>query len=304
MSNDMRIDLNFVDHPKVKRLIRKAGYEAFYGLLRIFSIAGKMYTKGVFKDCDTDDIEDFADWHGKPGLFVEVMVEVGLLVQGTDGYYIIHDWDQHQPWIYHSDVRSEQARKAIETRWGKRENSQINASNTVSIRNEYGTNTESNTPYPSPSPSPSPSPYPSPNHEEKDKCEDNKIISSQVKPDSIFLSQARELASLLLSESRKSDPKLRIGKDKQTIEQWAKDIEKLLRIDQRSFDDVKSVILWCKTIGNFWLPNILSGKKLREKFPTMHSQMISKPMGNYRQEKRFKPECTPDANPNEFNHID
>lgn len=37
---DMRLDLNFVDHPKVKRLIRVAGHEGFYGLIRLFSMAG------------------------------------------------------------------------------------------------------------------------------------------------------------------------------------------------------------------------------------------------------------------------
>ena len=42
MANDMRLDLNFVDHPKVKRLIRVAGHEGFYGLIRLFSMAGKM----------------------------------------------------------------------------------------------------------------------------------------------------------------------------------------------------------------------------------------------------------------------
>jgi len=89
-------------------------------------------------------------------------------------------------------------------------------------------------------------------------------------------SQAKELASLLLSESRKEDPKLRIGKDQETINSWSIDIEKLIRIDKRSFSEVSDVIKWCKEDGNFWSPNILSGKKLREKFPTLFAQMNKK----------------------------
>jgi len=90
MANDMRIDLNLVDHPKVKRLIRKAGYEAFYGLIRILSIAAKMDNKGIFKDCNGDDIEDIANWHGEQGKLVNALISVGYL-DVTDGVYSIHD---------------------------------------------------------------------------------------------------------------------------------------------------------------------------------------------------------------------
>ena len=91
------------------------------------------------------------------------------------------------------------------------------------------------------------------------------------------MSQAKSLASLLLSESRKHDDKLKIGKDEATIKSWAVDIEKLLRIDQRDYSKIEQVIKWCKEDGNFWIPNILSGKKLRDKFPTLIAQMELKP---------------------------
>ncbi len=65
--------------------------------------------------------------------------------------------------------------------------------------------------------------------------------------------------------------------DIETITSWAVDIEKLIRIDQRDYETIKKVIKWCKEEGNFWIPNILSGKKLREKFPTLFAQMVSRP---------------------------
>jgi uncharacterized protein YdaU (DUF1376 family) len=54
---------------------------------------------------------------------------------------------------------------------------------------------------------------------------------------------------------------------------WAADIEKLNRLDSRPWQDIEAAIRWIKTPGNFWAPNIISGSKLREKFPTIWGQM-------------------------------
>ncbi|MCK9344431.1 MAG: hypothetical protein M0P33_11035 [Massilibacteroides sp.] len=103
------------------------------------------------------------------------------------------------------------------------------------------------------------------NRIEKKRKEDKNVTSSDP--------EAIRLASLLLERSRVYDPKIAIGRDKQTINNWAKDIERLIRLDKRTPQEVEDVIMWCKSNGNFWIPNILSGKKLREKFPTLFSQM-------------------------------
>lgn len=57
-------------------------------------------------------------------------------------------------------------------------------------------------------------------------------------------------------------------------QKWTKDIEKCIRIDGRTEDQLKECINWIYTNekGNFWIPNILSGKKLREKFSTISIQ--------------------------------
>ncbi len=170
MANDMRLDVNFVDHPKVKRLIRRAGYEGFYGLIRLFSIAGRLYTDGVFKECEKEDIEDFADWH-KEGSLVDILVEVRFMKE-NDGVFEIHDWEEHQPWIAGSKRRSERAKKAARARWGqsdtaKEDKKPSTAKKKVKQCNKHATsnakrNAGSNAPLPSPSPSPSPLPSPIP----------------------------------------------------------------------------------------------------------------------------------------------
>ena len=63
---------------------------------------------------------------------------------------------------------------------------------------------------------------------------------------------------------------------KKHVEAWAADIEKLHRIDKREYSDIERVIRWVKTAGNFWLANIMSGAKLREKFPTLLMQMTQR----------------------------
>ena len=61
---------------------------------------------------------------------------------------------------------------------------------------------------------------------------------------------------------------------KKHVETWAADIEKLHRIDRRDYADIERVIRWVKTAGNFWLANIMSGAKLREKFAQVYAQML------------------------------
>jgi hypothetical protein len=151
--NDMRIDVDFVDHIKVKRLIRKLGYEGFYSLVRLFSTAAKMYQKGELKGCDEFDIEDLSMWNGVPGMFVETLLGIDIqFLENREGTFIIHDWKDNQPWIYHSVERSKKASKASRIRW--EENSGL-SKNQIS-----SSNASSNAPSPSPFPTPTPIPVP------------------------------------------------------------------------------------------------------------------------------------------------
>lgn len=74
--------------------------------------------------------------------------------------------------------------------------------------------------------------------------------------------KAIELAELMYSLHKEIDPKVK----RPNMESWAADIEKINRLDNRSYEDIEKVIRWIKTPGNFWLPNIMSGKKLRIQF--------------------------------------
>ena len=108
---------------------------------------------------------------------------------------------------------------------------------------------------------------------EIEKREKRKEIEEEVEEEvTETMKQALRLADLLLELHRKVDDKY-----KGNLELWAKDIEYLIRIDEREVDDIEKVINWCKQEDNFWFLNIMSGKKLRQHFPKLLLQMNEKP---------------------------
>ena len=100
---------------------------------------------------------------------------------------------------------------------------------------------------------------------------DGDVNPAPVKKTQTIPEQAERLAHLLYDLHRQVDPHFTTSQ--KHIEQWARDIEKLNRIDKRSYEDIEKVIRWAKTAGNFWCPNIISGSKLREKYPQVFLQM-------------------------------
>jgi hypothetical protein len=81
------------------------------------------------------------------------------------------------------------------------------------------------------------------------------------------------IVSLLMSEIEKNDSKHFQGKDRDSISrQWYDPIRLLIEKDGREPDLVRSVITWSQG-SDFWKSNILSTKKLREKFSQLLLQM-------------------------------
>jgi hypothetical protein len=46
---------------------------------------------------------------------------------------------------------------------------------------------------------------------------------------------------------------------------WANEIRKMINIDKRKPEQIKNMIVWCQN-DSFWKGNILSTKKLRDKY--------------------------------------
>lgn len=104
----------------------------------------------------------------------------------------------------------------------------------------------------------------------------------------------KSLSDRLASRMEANDPKIFKAKNGdiftpfrlQKVTSWCDDIRKLVEIDGRAVEEVEKVIDWCQD-DPFWKSNILSGRKLREKFPTLLLQM-NKPKAETWEEKQDK----------------
>ncbi len=92
--------------------------------------------------------------------------------------------------------------------------------------------------------------------------------------------KAVRLAKLLFDLIVKNNPSGRLGNvsEKERIEKvksWAGDIDRLLALDKQSAEKVEAVICFSQA-DSFWKDNILSAKKLRDKFDQLFLKMNGK----------------------------
>ncbi|MEQ7215586.1 hypothetical protein ABQD61_06840 [Enterococcus asini] len=99
------------------------------------------------------------------------------------------------------------------------------------------------------------------------KKQDNKTSSLKRKarvydPSSIYYILAERLFKQICQNQEIKTPDLN---------RWADDIRKMIEIDKRTEDQVRGMIDWA-TANDFWSANILSARKLREKYDVLKGQ--------------------------------
>jgi len=88
---------------------------------------------------------------------------------------------------------------------------------------------------------------------------------SSTKKEKDISKEAKELAQLLRDRIAIHSP----GFKEPNLDLWAKDMDKLLRLDKRTPETIRRIILWaCADV--FWQGNILSPKSLRSKFDQLN----------------------------------
>nr|DAN00899.1 MAG TPA: replisome organizer protein [Caudoviricetes sp.] len=105
--------------------------------------------------------------------------------------------------------------------------------------------------------------------------EKSKINDERVKKKKVFEadSEAYLLAKFLERCITENNPKF--PQNERQRQRWAKDFDLMLRIDKIDADDIAAIIEWSQD-DNFWRSNILSGKKLREKYQQLAMKMNSR----------------------------
>ena len=110
MNTDIRISTNLVKHHKIKRLIRQTGYEGFYSLICLWTYVSLTAVNGRLTNMDALDICLAAEWAGDDCEgFVKVLADLRLIEKDGDDY-VIHDWQQHNPWASDAKNRGDKAR--------------------------------------------------------------------------------------------------------------------------------------------------------------------------------------------------
>jgi hypothetical protein len=79
------------------------------------------------------------------------------------------------------------------------------------------------------------------------------------------------LAKLLLSLIKENTPTFK----KPNLDNWAYEINKIHRIDKRTYEQIEYLIRWAQQ-DNFWKANILSPAKLRKQFDVLVAQIKRK----------------------------
>ena len=165
-NTDIRLKLSFRNHPKTKKLAMKLGSVAPLNFIYLLMFTAESKSSGLLSGMDNDDIAIAANWDGDSSEFVDVLVALKLL--DFDGeIHSIHNWSDNNPYAAKSELRSNKARKAAETRWGDDKdettnNQELTPKNDATSTNEQCSTVDlamplaliSNAPSPSPSPSP------------------------------------------------------------------------------------------------------------------------------------------------------
>ena len=87
--------------------------------------------------------------------------------------------------------------------------------------------------------------------------------------ESIEINIARQMIDMMLEVKPDSKVPNQAAKD---LQRWAQDIDYLIRIDNRNPMDIIRVFQWTQR-NDFWVANIRSPRKLREKWDTLELQM-------------------------------
>lgn len=89
----MRVEPQFVDHPKLIRLKRRVGDYAVEGVIRLWGHCQESQRGGTWRGADAEYVEIVTRWTGQPGEFYKALIEVGFLEE-VPGAVVVHDWDK------------------------------------------------------------------------------------------------------------------------------------------------------------------------------------------------------------------
>ena len=117
---DIRVNVDFFQHPKTIKLQRRLGLGGVTALLQLWMWAAKNRPDGELRDMDEEDIEIAAGWRSdltsdpdRDRGFAATLADLRWLdiqQKGSRTIYSLHDWAEHNPWAAETTTRSDWAR--------------------------------------------------------------------------------------------------------------------------------------------------------------------------------------------------
>ena len=121
MNQDIRLNVNYFDHPKIMKLQQLLGAEGVLAHIRLLCYVGRVCPEGKLEGMDPKDIGVVARYPDEPDVFVANLQKLGLLDNKTDehgiGIFSIHNWEVHNYRCATVKARSKSARRSQLIRW-------------------------------------------------------------------------------------------------------------------------------------------------------------------------------------------
>jgi hypothetical protein len=120
MNRDIRLDVDFWDHPKTIRLCREFGQRGPEYIQRLWLYAAKYHPNGILEGDDSYDIAVICHYEDDPDAFVSRLVELRWIDMDGSPHYSLHNWEKRNPWASRAEERSLIASKAAHVMHSKR----------------------------------------------------------------------------------------------------------------------------------------------------------------------------------------
>jgi len=241
--DDIRVKFALNKNIKTKRLIKACGFESYFCLINLWVYVAQNAPKGKLKGYHKSDLEIISEWTGDEGIFADALIQIGW-VEEYDSGIMMHDWEEHQGFVYNSDERKIQARnaglKSGEVRAEQKSTDSSTGSSTDSstVRGTEGQLNANPLPFPS-------LPIPFQPNQKKKKDSDKSESPLDEKYSEFVLELFPEV------------------KNKQ-LESQAQVIEQIHRIDKFDISQLLEILQWALK-DNFWKNNFLSCAPLRKR---------------------------------------
>lgn len=113
---DFRVKTSWRTSRKRKMLKRSLGVDAVLAIQDLWSYCASEREDGDLSGLSNEEIAAEADWDGDADEWIAVLVKLTLL-DGAEGTYRIHDWEDHNPYVASGKPRSEAGEIAAHERW-------------------------------------------------------------------------------------------------------------------------------------------------------------------------------------------